>query len=136
MSTKFRTNVFFGGNIPIVTFDIEGTKMNFIIDTGSEISYIDSNTYSKRTHSFAMVDSIDGNIVTLNGERVRNGRMYVVGATLNDTLYNEFAIINMEDVITNTFIRTGFMVNGIIGCDMLYDNEMIVDFRNKTLSNN
>ena len=47
------------------------------------------------------------------------------------TLYS----MDITDIINDTFIKQQVFIEGIIGVDFLYENNLVIDFKNKTLNN-
>lgn len=130
---KFSTSLIDSGYIPIVKFAIDKNEINFIIDTGSEISIIDDDYYYSHLSNFDNISNIAFSLNTLSGTISSNA--IVAATTLDDSLFVQFYITDIDNVKREIFINTGKNIDGIIGCDFLYDKKSIIDFRHKTLSN-
>lgn len=120
--------------VPVVDFKINGKSANFIVDTGSEISILDDEVYADAKEDYVVIDTIRININTVNGNS-ENVEMLEAKCYLNDSIPATFFITDIDNIIEQTFVNNGIMVNGILGCDFLYGNDIIIDFKNKTVSN-
>ena len=116
-----------GSETPIVRLDINNTTMHFIIDTGSDISFINENTYQSGHYLFTILDSSILNFNTLNNTNtVIEGT--IVTTTLDETLCTNFTVYDIEHIVDNVFITTGILIDGIIGNDSLREWDAIIDF--------
>lgn len=130
---EFKTSIFnIENNIPVITVKLNNKKVNLIIDTGSELSIIDEKYY-KKNNDFNVIDSTMININTLNGEQIN--KVYIINGIVNDSINIKLYTMDISNVINDMFIKQQIFIDGIIGVDFLYENNLIIDFKNKTLSN-
>lgn len=130
---EFKTSIFnIENNIPVITVKLNNKKVNLIIDTGSELSIIDEKYY-KKNNDFNVIDSTTININTLNGEQIN--KVYIINGIVNDSINIKLYTMDISNVINDMFIKQQIFIDGIIGVDFLYENNLIIDFKNKTLSN-
>ena len=130
---EFKTPIFCAeNNIPIITIKLNGKKTNLIIDTGSEISIINKK-YFEKNNNFNITDSTTISINTLNGEQLN--KVYILNGVINDSINIKLYTMDISDIIDDMFIKQQVFIDGIIGVDFLYENNLIIDFKNKTLSN-
>lgn len=130
---EFKTSIFnTKNNIPVITVKLNNKKVNLIIDTGSELSIIDEKYY-KKNNDFNVIDSTMININTLNGEQIN--KVYIINGIVNDSINIKLYTMDISNVINDMFIKQQIFIDGIIGVDFLYENNLIIDFKNKTLSN-
>ena len=130
---EFKTSIFnIENNIPAITVKLNNKKVNLIIDTGSELSIIDEKYY-KKNNDFNVIDSTTININTLNGEQIN--KVYIINGIANDSINIKLYTMDISNVINDMFIKQQIFIDGIIGVDFLYENNLIIDFKNKTLSN-
>lgn len=115
-------------NTPIVEFSINNEKYNFIIDSGSEHSFINEGIINKND----ITDTIYTTIETFQGETDIQ-RLYKTSILLNDSLETEMLATNIISIIKNTFIKSGHIVNGVIGNDFLNKYNAVIDYENKQL---
>ena len=130
---EFKTSIFnIENNIPVIPVKLNNKKVNLIIDTGSELSIIDEKYY-KKNNDFNVIDSTTININTLNGEQIN--KVYIINGIVNDSINIKLYTMDISNVINDMFIKQQIFIDGIIGVDFLYENNLIIDFKNKTLSN-
>lgn len=130
---EFSTSLIDNENTPIVKFKNKNSEVKFIIDTGSEISIIDDDYYCKHLQYFEYVTNTDCDINTLSGT-VSSG-VIIATTVLDDSLYTKFYITDIDNIKKEIFISTGKNIDGILGCDFLYRNKSVIDFKHKVLSN-
>ena len=130
---KFKNMFVYDEAMPVVNYDIGQHNTNFIVDTGSDISIIDDDYYIKYMNSFNFIDNSSSDINTVSGT-VSKG-VIITSTLLNDSIPITFYITNIDNVRKEVFIRTGRQIDGILGCDFLYNNKAIIDFNKKELRN-
>ena len=131
---KFKTSLFASENvIPIVSFTLNEKNVNFILDTGSDITVINKDYFIKNSDHFEIVDSVFFNVNTINSLKQEN--TLIVQSFVNDSISVTFYVLDISKTVEDIFIKQQIKINGIIGNDFLYKNELILDFKNKTLSN-
>lgn len=114
-------------NTPIVELKINGHDYNFIIDTGSELSFIDD----KIVHN-TIVDSIYMSTCNFNGS-FNSDKFYIANVVLNDSIKTKMYTMNIENIQENIFLKSGLIIHGIIGSDILSEEKVIIDYKNKIL---
>jgi hypothetical protein len=130
---EFSTSLIDSKNTPIVKFKNNKSELKFIIDTGSEISIIDDDYYLNHLQYFNYVSNTECDINTLSGT-VSSG-VIIATTVLDDNLLSQFYITDIDNIKKEVFINTGKNIDGILGCDFLYRNKSIIDFKHKVLSN-
>lgn len=130
---KFKNMFVYDEAMPVVNYDIEQNNTNFIVDTGSDISIIDDDYYIKHMNSFNFIENSSSDINTVSGT-VSKG-VIITSTLLNDSIPITFYITNIDNVRKEVFVRTGRQIDGILGCDFLYNNKAIIDFNKKELRN-
>ena len=130
---EFSTSLIDSKNTPIVKFKNNKSELKFIIDTGSEISIIDDDYYLNHLQYFNYVSNTECDINTLSGT-VSSG-VIIATTVLDDSLLSQFYITDIDNIKKEVFINTGKNIDGILGCDFLYRNKSIIDFKHKVLSN-
>ena len=118
--------------IPVITFKLDNDKINLILDTGSELNIINEDYYKSHSEKFILVDSANNSINTVNGIILQ--KTYIVETTLNDSINVRFNVMDITDMIDNIFYNQQMMTDGLLGIDFFYDNNAIIDFKNKQLS--
>lgn len=116
-------------NIPIIKKDIKGKKVLFIVDSGANISIIDSTWYNKNKDLFGYNETIDMRVTGVSGEiRVKSN---IVHAEI-DSNYVVFTTSDLTPVIKN-LRNYGYTIVGLLGSDYLSDNNLIIDYKIKAV---
>lgn len=118
--------------IPIITFKLDNDKINLILDTGSEVNILNEDYYKSHSEHFILVDSVNNHINTVNGMMLQ--KTYIVETTLNDSINIRFNVMDMTNMIDNIFYNQQIISDGLLGIDFFYDNNVVIDFKNKQLS--
>ena len=82
---------------------------------------------------FTFVENSHKEITTINGT-VTSG-VIMASALLNDSIPILFYITDIDEIQKNVFIKSGINIQGIIGCDFLYNNEAVINFKDKEFKN-
>ena len=61
-------------------------------------------------------------------------KTYIVETVLNDSINIRFNVMNMTDMVDNIFYNQQMIANGLLGIDFFYDNNVVIDFKNKKIS--
>lgn len=119
-------------NIPIANFSINGNKYNFIIDSGSENSFISDDLFIDSCNFSMITDTIYTSIQTLDGT-TGNRKLYCISVYLNDSIETKMYITNIDELTKNIFKKSGRIVKGIIGSDVLSNYKVTIDYKNKEI---
>lgn len=113
--------------LPIITFEHNGNKLNFLLDTGSTESHICKSASNKLTgsineakYSFTAANGGGNNV---NNE-INTTLHYKKSEFKTTLLINKMLDISFEDVRKNT----GVILHGILGSDFLTQHKYILDF--------
>ena len=117
--------------IPVITFKLDNNKINLILDTGSELNILNEDYYKSHSEHFILIDSVNNPINTVNGVILQ--KTYIVETVLNDSINIRFNVMDMTDMVDNIFYNQQMIVNGLLGIDFFYDNNVIIDFKNKKI---
>lgn len=131
---KFETNLFGQNNtLPIINIKLNNLPAKLIIDTGSEINIINSTYYYKHIDAFVVLDTNFTEIQTITGKIYEEN--YIVKSYINDSIPIIFNVMDINNTIDHIFLNQQDYVDGIIGVEFLYDNNLVIDFKNKKLTN-
>lgn len=115
--------------IPIIQKDINNEKVLFILDSGANISIIDSTWYYNNKHMFTEAEDINMVLTGISGVVSINSKIIY---TEIDEDYVVFTITNLIPV-TQNLSRQGFKIVGILGSDYLKDNNLIIDYKKQAV---
>lgn len=130
---RFRNIFVYENTMPVIKYNIDEKGVNFIVDTGSDVSIIDDDYYLSHMDFFNFIENSSSDINTISGT-ISKG-VIVTNTLLNDSIPVTFYITDIDNVKREVFIKTGKQIDGILGCDFLYDNKAIIDFKRKELRN-
>lgn len=115
--------------IPIIQKDINNEKVLFILDSGANISIIDSTWYYNNKHMFTEAEDINMVLTGISGVVSINSKIIY---TEIDEDYVVFTITDLIPV-TQNLSRQGFKIVGILGSDYLKDNNLIIDYKKQAV---
>lgn len=118
------------GDLPVITLTNNGVALNFLIDTGSNISHICSSVTSLMELQYTKSD-VNKEIAGL-GALNQGGA--VCSAKFKDVLSREYEIelsISKELEETTKYIKksTGVEIHGLLGTDFLQNYKYVIDFK-------
>lgn len=117
--------------IPVITFKLNNDKINLILDTGSELNILNEDYYKSHSEKFILVDSVNIPINTVNGIILQ--KTYIVETTLNDSINVCFNVMDITNMIDNIFYSQQTISDGLLGINFFYDNNVVIDFKNKKI---
>lgn len=127
---KFKSSILHKtSTVPIVNMNTSGQDTKYILDTGSEMTIINRKFYQNNSRIFNVTKKMLFNASTVNGVLTDSAYMATV---LIDSVMTNVVIMDIEDLVRNTYTSTGQIVMGIVGSDFLYSNSAVLDFGNKT----
>lgn len=118
------------GDLPVITLTNNGVALNFLIDTGSNISHICSSAASLIELQYTKSD-VNREIAGLGA---LNQGDAVCSAKFKDVLSREYEIelsISKELEETTKYIKknTGVEIHGLLGTDFLQNYKYVIDFK-------
>lgn len=112
--------------LPVVTFYNGTNKLNFLLDTGSNMCVINSRnikslSYTKLNEG-GTIHGMEGNIV---------GVEYIsMDFTYNDKLYTStFQVVDMQDAFDIVKQESGVTIHGILGSKFFEEYKYVLDFK-------
>lgn len=111
--------------LPIITFYNGGNKFNFLLDTGANMSVIDSNVLDNFPHE----DTKDGGIVWgMEGNKINvnyvKASLEYKGASYEDT----FQVVDMGASFKAIKEESGVTLSGILGSSFFKKYQYVLDF--------
>lgn len=118
------------GNLPIIALSNNNTVLNFILDSGSNISHICAEYY-EGLDSEPIGTYEDEEVTGFGGKSKGVTRCK---ATFKDTIGHEYNVnlsisSELSVVAKNIEEVTGIKVHGLLGTDFLRDYNYVLDFR-------
>lgn len=112
-------------NLPVITFYNEGTKLNFLLDTGSSMNVINNAiietlVYTKLEGS-GTVYGMEGNTMDIDYVSMK----FTHGKDLYTSI---FQVVNMQKAFDKIKEEYGVTIHGILGSTFFKDYEYILDF--------
>lgn len=111
--------------LPIVTFYNKDKKLNFLLDTGSDLSHInksilDSLEYGKGEGS--------KNIISINGCTQSLGCCNMTVTYKNQKFVDTFFISDLDNAFDTIKAETGVQIHGILGSSFFTKYKYVLDF--------
>jgi hypothetical protein len=111
--------------LPIITFENNGLKFNFLLDTGADFSVINESCLSTinhiKTSETGKVHGFEGNYVDTT---------YVnIPLEYNDNLFTDFfQVVDLSKAFGNVKAEYGVTLHGILGNSFFQKYKYILDF--------
>lgn len=117
-------------NIPIATFYQGDTKLNFLLDTGSDKNVIDASVIDSLQHE--KIHSADKQILTGVGGSIEVEMCKICFDCGNERYETEFLVSDMKEAFKSIEDTCGNIIHGILGSLFLKENNIVLDFTNMT----
>ena len=114
--------------LPIVSFESNNQKFNFLVDTGSNLSHLKIGV-AEKMKSRPITKGCQTVITTGNGVVKQHGYYIVELKSKYYTFNQEFEVMDLED----TFRDWGVNVDGILGVDFLMATGYKLNFNTLTM---
>lgn len=112
--------------LPIISMESANKKLNFLLDTGSNKSFIDSRIVDD-LYAFKLEKS-DATVTGINNKECRAGH-YIIELRYKDNEFRtEFQSFDFELSFGHIMEKTGVKIDGIIGSDFLKKYKYIINY--------
>lgn len=115
-------------SLPIITFVSGDKKLNFLLDTGSNSSHIDSTVLKSNNIEYTITDNAN-TVIGLEG-RERKVESCILTVKYKETYFtDEFCVTDLSgafDAIKSTY---GVQIHGIIGSEFFQKYQYVIDFK-------
>lgn len=111
--------------LPIVTFYNKDTKLNFLLDTGSDLSYINKSILFSLEY-----EEVNGsmNIISVGGNSQSLGCCDMTVTYRNQKFIDRFYISDLDEAFGAIKAETGVQIHGILGSKFFAKYKYILDF--------
>lgn len=118
------------GNLPIIALSNNGNVLNFLLDSGSNISHICAEYY-EALDAELLGTYEEGEVAGLGAT---NTGVTMCSTTLKDILGNEYkvnlSVSNQLSAVAKSIeASTGVQIHGLLGTDFLKANNYVIDFK-------
>lgn len=122
--TEFKTKISKTGLI-YVPFTCNGKELNFILDTGSTISYIDTYTAIELGCKFKRCSEV---VTGLGGEQVITEYCEIKLETPTTVTEIELPLANFKHAFSQVEEESGIEIHGLLGNNFLLASKYIIDY--------
>ena len=111
--------------LPIITFYNKDTKLNFLLDTGSDLSYINKSVL----FSFVAMEVTESmNIIRGGGNLQSLGCCDMTVTYKNQEFIDRFYVSDLDEAFGAIKAETGVQIHGILGSKFFTKYKYILDF--------
>lgn len=116
--------------IPIVTFTQENVKYNFLLDTGSDISYINSKIVDNSAIKYEATDYKLAGFISAGGLSSSDIKIIDIPFEYKRTSFKEsFAVLDLTESFAQIKEENGVTLHGILGNTFFTKYGYILDFK-------
>ena len=115
--------------LPVVTFYNGDTKLNFLLDTGSNVSYINSSIIPLLVHEKTDKEM---NTIGIEGNKVSNQFCKMSVTYKNQVFEEEFSIADLDEEFGIVKQESGVQIHGILGSKFFERYKYVLDFKELT----
>lgn len=112
--------------LPVITFYNGDRKINFLLDTGSNISYLNKSIVSS-----LVVESTgeESNIIGIEGNKVNCKICKMIIRRKNQEFEEEFSIADLDKAFRIVKEESGVQMHGILGSRFFEKYKYVLDFK-------
>lgn len=112
--------------LPVVTFYNGDKKLNFLLDTGSNVSYINSSIIPLLDHKKTDKEM---NTIGIEGNKVSNQFCKMSVTYKNQVFEEEFSIADLDGAFSVVKQESGVQIHGILGSKFFERYKYVLDFK-------
>ena len=112
--------------LPVITFYNGDTKLNFLLDTGSNVSYINSSIIPLLVHEKTDKEM---NTIGIEGNKVSNQFCKMSVTYKNQVFEEEFSIADWDEAFGVVKQESGVQIHGILGSKFFERYKYVLDFK-------
>ena len=111
--------------LPVVTFYNKDAKLNFLLDTGSDLSYINKSILPSLKYKEV---NESRNIISVGGNSQTLGCCDMTVTYRNQKFIDRFYISDLDEAFRTIKAETGVQIHGILGSKFFAKYKYILDF--------
>lgn len=116
--------------VPIVTFVQKGIKYNFLLDTGSDVSYINISVLNNPVFEHYSTGKKLGGLISAEGFNSSEIKVVNIPFEYRKTSFKEdFAAVDLTDAFAQIKEENGVTLHGILGNTFFTKYGYILDFK-------
>ena len=112
--------------LPVVTFMNGDKKLNLLLDTGSNVSYINSSVIPLLDHEKTDKEM---NTIGIEGNKVSNQFCKMSVTYKNQVFEEEFSIADLDEAFNVIKQESGVQIHGILGSKFFERYKYVLDFK-------
>lgn len=112
--------------LPVITFYNGDKKINFLLDTGSNISYLNESIVSSLVTESTGETS---NIIGIEGNKVNCKICKMIIRRKNQEFEDEFSIADLDKAFSIVKKESGVQIHGILGSRFFEKYKYVLDFK-------
>ena len=113
-------------DLPVITFTNNDTKLNFLLDTGSDSSYINNSILNNIQHTkLKSTTSVTG----FEGNEVKCSLCKMQIAYKNKIFDEQFVITDLDKAFSIIKANSGVSIHGILGNKFFKKYKYVIDFK-------
>lgn len=112
--------------LPVITFYNGDKKINFLLDTGSNISYLNESIVSSLVTESTGEES---NIIGVEGNKVNCKICKMIIRRKNQEFEEEFGIADLDKAFSIVKKESGVQIHGILGSRFFEKYKYVLDFK-------
>ena len=111
--------------LPVITFYNKDAKLNFLLDTGSDLSYINKSILPSLKYKEV---NESRNIISVGGNSQTLGCCDMTVTYRNQKFIDRFYISDLDEAFRAIKAETGVQIHGILGSKFFTKYKYILDF--------
>ena len=115
-------------DLPIITVSYNKRKLNFILDTGANISYINEKSINNNVPKSVSKEKIP--TITASGIIENTHTVHLEFSYRENTFSEDFAVLDMSQPFNEMLKETGVKIHGILGTSFFDKYKYVIDFSN------
>ena len=112
--------------LPIVTFYQDDKKLNFMLDSGSNLSIIDINAVNNLKLEYVKLNKVNS-IIGINGETRNAGFINLKFSYKHINFDYDFQYLDLSNVV-DSLKQDGITIHGILGNQFFVKYKYVLDF--------